>query len=257
MRVLPAAAPSTRPPGSTSWSRRRARSARPAQEAIAAARAELAAREAQRRRHAAEQRTARPAPDFRALDAAIARELEALAAVEVVLRRVELADVAIAAVVQVNKDAMRNDADPTSIGTRAFDAVHFAKDQLRAVVEELARVRDSEPALIARLSGRDLDAYLDAPVTLAVELGGYAGVVDRARAVDDAHHGRRRARPHPRPPGRARAAAARRRGGLSRRRRAVIRGRLKKASGLRPQASKIETFAPVVRLRIRNPRPEA
>jgi hypothetical protein len=137
-------------------------------EAIAAARVELAAREAR----AGDMLRASDSPagaDFRALDAAIARELGRLAAVEVVLRRVELADVAIAAVVQVNKDAMRSEADPTSIGARAFDAVHFAKDQLRAVVEELARIQASEPALVARLRGRDLDDYLDTPVTYAVE----------------------------------------------------------------------------------------
>ncbi len=199
--------------------------------------------------------------DFRALDAAIARELGRLAAVEVALRWVELAGRRETAVVQVNKDAMRNDADPTSIGTRAFDAVHFAKDQLRAVVEELARVRDSEPALIARLSGfATLGRPTSTPrLTLAVESSSWSRGRGGSRACCR--------RCSPRSPASATASAPAGPSFEQRQRDAAGRpicgaapssgGHLKTASGLRPQASKIEPVAPVVRLRIRNPRPEA
>jgi hypothetical protein len=142
-------------------------------EAIAAARVELAAREAR----AGDMLRAADSPagaDYRAIDTAIAREAARLVAVEIVLRAVELADVAIGAVVQVAHDAAEADAGRTglaialevsnSIGARAADAVEFAKGQLRGLVDEIQLIAASEPALVGRLRVADVQAYVAAPV---------------------------------------------------------------------------------------------
>ena len=152
-------------------------------DAVTAARAELAAREAD----AAETLRAADNPagaDYRAIDAAIAREDGRLAALEQALRAIERADVAIAAVLRAGKDTAEAggglSADALSVHARIRDSATFAMDVLARLERELDDLAFSEPVLIGRLPRRELRPFITAAQYQSIEL---SALVARAQGL--------------------------------------------------------------------------
>jgi hypothetical protein len=151
-------------------------------DAIAAARAELAAREA----IAGAALRAADTPegaDFRAVDAAIAREVVRLTSVDDALLAVESADHAMAAVAHFAAEiADASTADRAALRRRARETVGYARTRLRELAEQLDQLAASEPALVGRLPRGEVDRYAAAatPDATAAPLFAGAWLVGRA-----------------------------------------------------------------------------